>query len=243
MTRDLREALLAYAAATVAVVVLVRAGAQVPLVDRNLGALVAVVFLYVPAALAWRRGEELSDYGFTVRPLGKNLGFGLGAPLLLFPLFLFGFVWFYQLICAQGAPAALARLSPPGMCNRFLGWAQVRMPGLGWPFAEAAFVQVVVVALPEELFFRGFLLRRLEQALPPRRRLGGGGIGWALVASAALFALGHVVVDLDPRRFAVFFPGLLFGWLRSATGSIAAGTMAHAASNLYIDLLQKMFFR
>jgi membrane protease YdiL (CAAX protease family) len=113
---------------------------------------------------------------------------------------------------------------------------------LTWDFAESAFVQIVVVALPEELFFRGFLLGELERAMPAKRKVLGGGVGKALLLSALLFALGHVLVDLDPRRLAVFFPGLLFGWMRSATGSIAAGTVAHAASNLYIDFLRRTFF-
>jgi membrane protease YdiL (CAAX protease family) len=56
-----------------------------------------------------------------------------------------------------------------------------------------------------------------------------------------LFALGHVLVDFDPRRLATFFPGLLFGWMRSATGNIAAGTFVHAGANLYMDFLQRTF--
>jgi membrane protease YdiL (CAAX protease family) len=117
----------------------------------------------------------------------------------------------------------------------------MRAPALGWGFAEAVLVQVVVVALPEELFFRGYLHALCERALPPKRRFLGGGVGWALVISSALFALGHLAVVPDPRRLAVFFPGLMFGWMRSATGSIVAGTIAHAASNLLIDVLQHMF--
>jgi hypothetical protein len=78
--------------------------------------------------------------------------------------------------------------------------------------------------------------------MPARRTLLGGGIGKALVLSSALFALGHMLVVFDPRRLAVFFPGLLFGWLRSATGSILAGTICHAASNLFIHLLTRIYF-
>ena len=81
-----------------------------------------------------------------------------------------------------------------------------------------------MVALPEELFFRGFLLGLLEQRFPPKRRILGGGVGLALVISAATFALIHLPKDGDPRALATFFPGLLFGWMRSATGSILAST-------------------
>jgi hypothetical protein len=241
----LRECLLLFAVATAVVAALWRLAGVVGFVDAYLPALVAIVFLYVPAAFIWRRGEELSSYGLTARPLGKSLALGLGAPAIVFPLFAAGFVVFYQQVC--GVHDAdwrwLRDVAPPGLCRRFLGWDGFAHPRLPKDALEALFSQLVVVALPEELFFRGLLLGRLEQALPPSRRVLGGGIGWALVLSALLFALGHVLVDLDPRRFAVFFPGLLFGWMRSATGSIMAGTLCHAAANMTIDTLHRTFFR
>lgn len=66
-------------------------------------------------------------------------------------------------------------------------------------------------------------------------------MGRALVISSALFAVTHLAIGFDPRRLATFFPGLLFGWLRSATGSIAAAVVVHAGANILIDLLQKAF--
>lgn len=241
--RPAAEALAVFALATGLVAALWHLGRFVPFVAEYLQALVAVVFLYLPAAVAWRRGHDIRRFGFTVHPVGRSLAFGVGGPLLLFPLFLVGFVLFYQLVCSPEAAAALRALAPPGLCRRFLGWDGLSHPRAPAGFWEAAFTQVIVVALPEELFFRGYLLSRLEEALPPRRRILGGGVGLALVASAALFALGHVLVDLDPRRLAVFFPGLLFGWMRSATGAVFAGTVAHAGANLYIDFLHRTFFR
>jgi membrane protease YdiL (CAAX protease family) len=35
----------------------------------------------------------------------------------------------------------------------------------------------------------------------------------------------------------VFFPSLLFGWLRARTGGIGAGTAYHASCNLFASLL------
>ena len=104
-------------------------------------------------------------------------------------------------------------------------------------------VQLVVVALPEELFFRGFLLELLERKWPPKRRILGGGVGVALVVSAAAFALVHLPKDGDPRALATFFPGLLFGWMRSATGSILASTVTHGCSNILIRLLDLTVLR
>lgn len=239
MSVSLRTALTAFGLACAAIVVLAQVGRFVPLLDANLGAAVAVVFLYTPVWLARREGKDIHDYGFTTAPVGRGLAFGLLVPALIFPVFLIGFAVFYDVACAD---ENLRVLTPPGLCARFTGWEGVHAPRLGWGFAEAAFIQVVVVALPEELFFRGYIHELCERAMPPRRRVLGGGVGWALVVSSALFAVGHLCVGFDPRRLAVFFPGLLFGWMRSATGSIMAGVIAHALSNLFIDVLHGMFF-
>lgn len=239
---DTRDVLTAFVLASALVAALGLAARGIGLVQSNLGALVAIVFLYVPVYYARRRDEDLYDYGFTSEPLGRGLLFGLGAPLLIFPIFAAGFVLFYDIVCAPSAPQILTGIAPPGMCGTWKGWEQAQWPTIDRELVKLAAFQVIVVALPEELFFRGFLHRLLERAIPPRRRVLRGGIGKALLLSSALFALGHMLVVFDPRRLAVFFPGLLFGWLRSATGSILAGTLCHAASNLFIHVLTRMFF-
>jgi membrane protease YdiL (CAAX protease family) len=237
--RPAREAVLAFAGATAGAAALYQVGRAVPFIGDNLQAFIAAIFIYVPVWLLRRRDRDIADYGFTVRPLARSLALALATMAVLFPLFLAGFVLFYQTVCASDA---LGVLAPPGFCPRFRGWSALAAPRPPAELLTSAIAQIVVVALPEELFFRGFLLGRLEEATPPRRRLLGGGLGRALLLSALLFALGHVLVDGNPRRLAVFFPGLVFGWLRSATGSILAGTIVHAASNLYIEALQRTFF-
>jgi hypothetical protein len=83
---------------------------------------------------------------------------------------------------------------------------------------------------------------RLEARWPPGRRLLGAPIGYAWLISSVLFALGHVLVDFNPQRLAVFFPGLVFGWMRAATGSLAAGAVYHALCNLLSDVLHTSAF-
>jgi uncharacterized protein len=237
LDRRVREVVGAFVVATAIVAVLWQVAARVPAMREVLPVLVAAVFLYVPARIAWRQGQDLGAYGLTVRPVGKSLIIGVGGPVIVFPIFAVVFVWFYGEACERGLAVV-----GEAMCRRFVGWD---VGGVKWPpdFVELAFAQLVVVALPEELFFRGYVLGRLEEVWPPKWRLWGGGVGKALVASAVIFALGHVLVDLDVRRLTVFFPALLFGWMRSATGSIAAGVIAHTAANLYIDVLHRTFFR
>jgi len=98
------------------------------------------------------------------------------------------------------------------------------------------------VAIPEELFFRGYLMGRLDERWPPVRRLLGAPIGRGLIVSSVLFALGHVAVVPNPQRLAVFFPALVFGWMRARTGSIVPGAVFHALCNLFADVLHTSYF-
>ena len=74
--------------------------------------------------------------------------------------------------------------------------------------------QLVVIALPEEAFFRGFLQTSLDQVWRPRWRILGADLGPGWLVAAAIFAVGHLLTIRHPARLAVFFPALIFGWLR-----------------------------
>jgi hypothetical protein len=103
--------------------------------------------------------------------------------------------------------------------------------------------QVLMVALPEEVFYRGYVQPTLKQALG-----GSQGVkGWRamaalLVITSALFALGHVAVYWHWTRLMVFFPSLLFGWLRERTGGVLASTLFHAACNCAVELARVHYF-
>lgn len=234
-----RDALVAWAAVAAIVAAVVRIDVTLPLVGHLGSALVAITLLFAPSVVAARRGEDLLDYGFSTEPVRKNLWYGGAVIAIVLPLFALAYVGFYDTVCAHPDLRALA---PPGTCR---GWHGVE---LHWPrhpgaLAEFVLVQIVVVALPEELFFRGCVLGLLERRWPPTRRWLGGGIGWALILSSALFAVIHLPKAGDPRALATFFPGLLFGWLRSATGSIAASVGVHAASNIWVRVLDEILLR
>lgn len=235
-----RHALYAWLAVAALVAALVQIDITWPLVGHVGSAAVAIVLLYAPVTIAWLRREDLVDYGFVSEPLRRGLVLGLGAPLVIFPLFVGGYLAFYDVVCQSDA---LGVLAPRGACRGYHGVAALHWPDLDWDFAQFAVVQLVVVSLPEELFFRGCLHELLERRLPPARRVLGGGIGWALILSSAAFALIHLPKDGDPRALATFFPGMLFGWMRSATGSILASTLTHAGSNVLVRFLDLMVLR
>jgi len=235
-----RHALAAWLAVAVLVAGLVQIDVTVRLIGHVGSAAVAIVLLYAPVTVAWYRREDLVDYGFHSQPLKKGLLLGLGAPLVIFPMFVGGYLLFYNVVCGSDLLGALA---PRGACRAFRGLAGLHAPALDWDFLQFAVVQLVVVALPEELFFRGCLHELLERRFPPARRVFGGGIGWALILSSVAFALIHLPKDGDPRALATFFPGMLFAWMRSATGSILAPTLTHAGCNVLVRFLDLMVLR
>jgi membrane protease YdiL (CAAX protease family) len=101
--------------------------------------------------------------------------------------------------------------------------------------------QLLVIALPEEAFYRGYLQTALDDALPRRARVLGAELGPSLLLTSGLFALGHLATELDANRLGVFFPALLFGWLRARTGGIGAGVAFHALANLFTAFLARSY--
>jgi membrane protease YdiL (CAAX protease family) len=133
------------------------------------------------------------------------------------------------------ATAAAAILLPPFAMAYHYWWQPSKgfefTPGSA-PFSEMV-THVVAVALPEEMFYRGYLQTELRQKWPSRHT--GAFRDWdlALLVTSAVFALGHVVTIPHPARLAVFFPSLIFGWLRYRTGGIGASVLFHASCNVF----------
>lgn len=214
--RVLTEVLLVFLAATLVIAVLYRVSA--PLIHDNLSVLAAAVFLYLPAGLLWRRDEELADYGLRAQPLRRGLAAFAVAAALIVPLFSLGYALFVRRVCGH---------LPPWLVLCMPAVPALRLPPQPLTLALS---QLLVVALPEEFFFRGYLQGRLAVLLRPMVYLP---------LQAALFALGHLLVIGEPGTLAVFFPGLLFGYLRLRTGTVLAGTLLHALCNLLIDVLHR----
>lgn len=140
------------------------------------------------------------------------LGWALLLSAIFFPPFVAGWLaWWHP--PQSFSPAPLTRIS------------------------DQALGQLLVIALPEEAFYRGYLQTAFDDAWPKRVRILGAEVGLGLVVSSALFALGHVATELHPNRLAVFFPALLFGWLRARTGGVGAGIAFHAFCNLFASYL------
>lgn len=99
-----------------------------------------------------------------------------------------------------------------------------------------AFVGLVVtVALCEEFIYRGFAFAAIQNA-------GGGSQVAALIGSALLFGVAH---SYQGRRGVVVttVAGLIFGWARIWTGSLAAPIVAHLAADMVAGLAAPRMLR
>lgn len=191
-------------------------------------------FLYLPVLSMDRRGEDYSDLGLSTRRLAADIRDFLVMSALVFPLFIGGYLLFTKTYGLWPEPWA-QWLTPYRSSPAF----HFRLPDR---FAEWLVDQLFVVALPEEFFYRGYLQTRLRDAWPQGRLLWGARLGPAFWLTAVLFALGHLAI-FQAWRLAVFFPALLFGWMRERSGSVVGAALFHAASNLLVQVLDASFFR
>lgn len=222
--KPLTEALLASVVVTGGVTL---ASAFLP--QKYIATGVGFVFLAATWALVWRRDDAFvvhSGLGFgglvlpgtfdargaalsTLKALGWALGFGM----ITFVPFFFGWrMWWGP----EGSFALTPRLAEVG--NEIVG-------------------QVVIIALPEEAFYRGYLQSRLDDVWPPRFWFAGARVGPGIIVASAIFALGHLATIHAPVRLAVFFPALIFGWLRARTRGVGASIAYHALCNVFSEAL------
>jgi membrane protease YdiL (CAAX protease family) len=148
------------------------------------------------------------------------------------------------LIAIAHALAAAAVIYPCFWFGFRLWWhvEHFRPAPLG-PVLNDALGQLLVIALPEEAFYRGYLQTSLERDLGSARSVSifGTRVGLGVVVTSAIFALGHLLTELSPARLAVFFPALIFGFLRARTGGIGAALLFHAMCNLFAAYLLRSY--
>lgn len=201
-TSSARWALLETIAATAAIACVIRFLFEAKSWQIALG---AAVLIYLPLALLALRRLPVAEHGFALAAWRRGGRYLLWSVLLVL-------VPFNLVVISFSRPA---------------GWPS------GLTVAEltttSAFYQLLIIVVPEELFFRGYLqgrlrswsrARGLESALVP------------MVLTALLFALAHVLVEASWIRAAVFFPGLVMGWLRERSEGMAASAGFHWLANL-----------
>ncbi len=142
---------------------------------------------------------------------------------------------------------ALAALTFPPYVLLFAAWNGAEPGAFRGPdamsMASFALGQLVVIALPEEVFFRGYVQTRLGDAFPAPRAGPFARLGVAprvLVLQSLLFAVVHLATPApNPARLATFVPGLAFGVLRAWRGGVGAAIGYHALCNVLAEVLYR----
>lgn len=201
--------------------------------DKHVATAVGVVFLAATWILVWRRDDATVvraglSFGGTVLPGPLDIGRALRASSA-------AVLWALGFAAVTFVPF-------------FFGWRHWWKPHLHFSLAVSPMTglsellgQLVIIALPEEAFYRGYLQSRLDDVFTRRVRIAGAEVGLGLIVSSLVFALGHLATIHDPTRLAVFFPALLFGWLRARTGGVGAGIVFHALCNVFSEMLGRAY--
>jgi len=204
--------------------------------------LVALVFFYTPG-LAWRwnrweAAREITDpepFKPALREAAKWLGL---LVIIIYPLFLVG----YHVLQTEGfhwfTADVLGMKRPYPRFSAGHGFSG----GVWLTLAMQLIYQLICVGWAEEFFYRGYMQTRLDTIYRPDRfRLFGASFGLALPITCVLFTLGHSLVTWQWWQPFIFFPALVFGWLRARTGNIWAGVLFHAWSNSVMIVLDHIY--
>lgn len=199
-------------------------------------AIVPILFMYAPVVVCRLRGVDSWDYPLALPAFrdraawldAAKLAFGTIGVILL-PWLVAYHVW--QTIAFPWILGALGHHVP--------GW---HFRGT-WPRQLGLLIgyHLFFVAIPEEMFYRGYVQSRLDEVFPRKWRVMGADLGWGWILAALFFAFGHSVVSPQWWHFATFFPGLVFGWMRQRTGGIVAGALFHAWANVQVTTLDTLY--
>lgn len=227
-------------------------------------------FYFLPQVML--KGDEARQSRYQVGPGGvvpawdwRGAKVAAIAAVIVFPPFVLGFFWFYSRVCSGDlsilAPVtAIEGLTPAaGGLETYLERLCRAHNGGFWPTSLevptkwleyggiaallAVAIEVFAIALPEEVFHRGYLMSALEDLWPPKLRIGGVLLGRGALLASLLFAVGHLVGMAEAARLATFFPALLFSWLWRKSSSLWAPALFHAASNLLMAVLLASTFQ
>lgn len=204
-----------------------------------LKAAVPLLFMYVPVWWMRRQGRDPDEFPLALPAFSDRAPYleALRLNLVVIGVILAPWLLGYHFWQTEGLPAAM----------RTIGFAERSIPHYQfegtWPSSPVLLVayHLFFVAIPEEMFYRGYVQSRLDELWPPRWRIWGAEVGWGLVVASLIFAIGHSLVTFQWWHPFIFFPSLVFGWMRARTGTVVAGALFHAWSNVQVTTLDTLY--
>jgi len=175
----------------------------------------ALIFLLLPIVFIRLRKQEYSQYGLFPENILNEISSVIKTSALIFPLFIIGF-YFWQRYAI----------------GNFAGWS---LPN---NLLLLSISHLLLAALPEEVFFRGYLQTRLKMFIPAGPKALWIKCWPSIIACSTLFAACHFIIDFRISRLAVFFPSLIFGWLKEKTGTVTAPVLFHVMCNILMVILE-----
>jgi len=207
-------------------------------------ALVPILFIYTPVWLCKIRGVHPDLYPIALPPFrdpewGESFRLAAVVIAVVFIPWIIGY-HLYQTLLVPELVGMACDLGVRQACALPVAepWPAWRLPSEP---ARLVAYHVFFVALPEEFFYRGYLQTRLDEAFGVKWRLLGADVGWGWVITCLIFAFGHSIVVVQWWHFAIFFPSLVFGWMRARTGGVVAGALFHAFCNVAVNFLDTAY--
>lgn len=162
---------------------------------------IVVLFqITIPSKIITKYNQDLNDYNLHTDinyiKIITELGYLLTVTILLFLPYIFIYIKYFNLEFNFTIPPS-------------------------WPLE--IILQIFVVAMPEEIFYRGFLQNALLKRFS---------IFQSIVITNIFFALSHLFTGFNPMRILTFFPGLVFSWLAHKNKSLFSAILFHALCNL-----------
>ncbi len=199
---------------------------HLPILNDYLSLIVGLFLLYAPFLHVSLRKIDIVFFERSFRQVLYSLRIFIIFSLIVFSLFLVA-AHVYQTLL-------LGLRFEPNLFSR-------NMESLT---AYAVLYQILMVALPEEVFFRGYLQSILVKRYSKKITvlpIGGLAISQAVVITSVLFALSHSIIAWQWWHFAIFFPSLAFGFLREKTNGLLAPILFHSCCNLLISWIGRFY--
>ena len=143
----------------------------------------------------WMRGRRLLQGFRKTRPLSLLSGVLVGLGLYI--LLLAGYTLLEPYVASSAGEVYLLKME-----------------------AEPLYIALLLIftSIGEEIFWRGFLLQELREAL---------GTGYALPAASLIYSTVHVWTMNVPLMIIAFIAGMIWGLLYVRTGSLTSASVSH----------------